>query len=190
MSRSKIIDRQIAALKAASGKKVEAGWFSSDRYGAEEGSLVGRSVSEVARLNEYGGTILHPGGTKYITDAIVKKRFVGSRFVSNSFQGEHKVTGPHSITIPARPFMRFAAMNFSRDRVKIQKSIAGKLASGKMNSDQALGAIGLVMESYIAKSIKNGPWKPNSASTIAKKGSSKPLIDSAHMLKTVNSKVS
>src|ERR1700686_544474 len=122
--RSKGIDKQIAQLKALSGKKVETGWFESDRYQAEDGKTVGRSIASVARLNEFGGEIEHPGGTKYITDAIVKGAAVGSRFVTKEFQGDHSTTGPHNITIPARPFMRLAAAKFQEIRAKVQEKNA------------------------------------------------------------------
>jgi hypothetical protein len=187
--RSKMIDKQIAILKASANKKVETGWFSTDRY-AGEGQLAGRSVAEVARLNEFGGTIKHPGGTKYITDAVVNQKFVGSRFVSSKFEGEHKITGPSVIVIPARPFMRLAESKFRAESLKIQMKIASKLIHGSINPQQAMEQIGLAMQGCIVDSIKNGGWVPNAASTIAKKGFDKPLIDSSHMWKTVNSKVS
>ena len=187
--RSKMIDKQIAILRATAGKKVETGWFSSDRYGGE-GEMAGRSVAEVARLNEFGGTIQHPGGTKYITDAVVKQKFVGSRFVKSDFAGEHKITGPSVIVIPARPFMRLAEMNFKADSLKVQMKIASKLIRGSISPAQAMEQIGMEMENYIVDAIKKGDWTPNAASTIAKKGFDKPLIDSSHMWKTVNSKVS
>jgi hypothetical protein len=182
--RSKMIDKHIAILKATSGKKVEAGWFESDRY--EDGT----PVAKIARLNEFGGTINHPGGTKYITDAIVKQKFVGSRFVSGSFKGDHKVTGPSVIIIPPRPFMRLASQMFTAESLSIQMKVAAKIISGKISPEQAMHQIGFAMQGCIVKSIKTGGWTPNAASTIAKKGSSIPLIDSAHMWQTVNIKVS
>jgi hypothetical protein len=186
--RSKMIDKQIAILKATSGKKVEAGWFESNRYPS------GVSVAEIARLNEFGGTIKHPGGTKYITDAIVggkvNQKFVGSRFVSGDFKGDHSVTGPHVIVIPPRPFMRLASQMFTNDSLRIQMKIAAKLINGKLSPDQAMNQIGIAMEGFIVKSIKDGVWTPNAASTVAKKGFDKPLIETAQMWKTVNSKVS
>src|ERR1700684_395155 len=55
--RSPMIDKQIEALKGMKDKKVEAGWFESDRYGATGSSSVGMSVAKVARINEFGATI-------------------------------------------------------------------------------------------------------------------------------------
>jgi len=191
-NRSRIVDRHIAALKSIEGKRVEAGWFESDRY-IGEGGEPGVRVSEIARLNEYGGTINHPGGTKYITDAIVMRRrearFVGTRFVSNEFEGEHKVTAPHVITIPARPFMRLAHTTFRAAIRDLQVRLARKIVDGQITPEQALGQIGEAMVGHIMKSIKTGPWIRNAPSTVSRKGFDKPLIDTSHMFQTVNSKV-
>lgn len=181
---SEMIKRHIAALKAMKGRSVQAGWFESAQY-EKDGKTI--SVARIARLQEYGGTIDHPGGTKYITDAIVGGRFVGARFVSRDFQGPHEVTKPHKIVIPPRPFMRLAWSNFYAARSTIQKKIAKQLVRGEIDIDQALAQIGLVLEGCIAKSIRNGGWTPNAPSTVAKKGFNKPLIDSGHMFQSISS---
>jgi hypothetical protein len=188
---SKMIDRHLKSMNAIEGKKVETGWFSTNRYSSgDDGKLEGRSVAEVAKLNEFGGTISHPGGTKYIEDAIVKGAFVGTRFVGKDFEGEHKVTAPHVITIPPRPFMRLAAKKFGSSRAKVESVIAAKLAKGEVSITQAMNQIGLAMQGEIVDSIKNGGWTPNAPSTIARKGSEKPLIESAQMWQSVTIKVS
>lgn len=97
--------------------------------------------------------------------------------------------GKTTYEIPARPFMRGAWLAFRTDRQKIQYSIAKKIIDKKMTGDQAMGAIGNILEGYIVASIKKGGWQGNAASTIKKKGFDKPLIDTGHMWKTVTSKV-
>lgn len=186
---SKMLERHIAILAAMKGKSVEAGWFESDRYPSGPDGGPGRSVAANARLQEYGGVIDHPGGTKYIRDAIVGGRFVGTRFVKKDFAGEHEVTGPYKIVIPARPFMRYAWTLFSQQRSNIQKKIAKQIFEDKISAAQALSQIGLAMQGCIVKSIKTGPWEPNSKATASKKGFNKPLIDSAHMMQSVSSQV-
>lgn len=189
MAGSPMIERHIAALKALKGRTVEAGWFESARYPSGVDGEPGRSVAANARLQEFGGTIDHPGGTKYITDAATPDRFLGTRFVKNSFQGEHKVTQAHKIVIPARPFMRYAWSLFYAQRSTLQKKIAGKLATGKIKPDAALAEIGNALEACIVRSIRNGNWTPNARSTVAKKGFDKPLIESSYMWQSVTSKV-
>jgi len=188
ISGSAMINRHIEALKALKGKSVEAGWFESAQYPSEEGKPA-RSVAANARFQEFGGTIDHPGGTKYITDAATSERMLGTRFVKNSFQGEHKVTQAHQIVVPARPFMRLAWSTFNANRGPIQKRIAAALISGKITPDQALGQIGLELEACIVKSIRNGNWAPNARSTVSAKGFDKPLIETSFMWQSVSSKV-
>lgn len=52
-------------------------------------------------IHQFGGTIKHPGGTRYV--------IIGGGmavFVRNSFTGPvHGVTGPHDIEMPARPYL-------------------------------------------------------------------------------------
>lgn len=85
--------------------------------------------------------------------------------------------------------MRLAWSRFNADRGTIQKRIARDLVSGKITPDKALGQIALILEGYIAKSIKNGNWEPNAKSTVAAKGFDKPLIHSSHMLQSLSSRV-
>jgi len=160
-ARSALIDKQIKALNGVKAKKVEAGWFESDRYGATKNNPVGNPVAVIARINEFGATV-----TRKTKDGSV------------------------TTVIPPRPFMRAAWLKFSSDRKKIQAMIAKKIIEGKMTDQQALGAVGNILEGYIAGSIRDGGWQGNAESTIAKKGFDKPLIDTGHMWKTVNSKVS
>ncbi len=65
------------------------------------------NVIPYARIHEYGGTINHPGGTPY---------FIGddglAKFVSKAKGGDLPVTKPHTITIPARPYIRPAFESF------------------------------------------------------------------------------
>lgn len=156
-NRSQMITRQIEALKKLNGKKVEAGWFETDRYGANKNGSVGMPVAAVARINEFGATIE---------------------------KNEKK------IIIPARGFMRGAWLAFSANRKKIQARIAKQMLENNKTPEQALGMVGNLLEGYIVGSIRDGEWEPNAPSTTAKKGFDKPLIDSGHMWKTVNSKVS
>ncbi|ADF29323.1 RNA polymerase [Pseudomonas phage EPa61] len=186
---SELIAAHLQMLRAMRGRSVSAGWYSTARYPDKAGGSVGIQVARIARLNEYGGTIDHPGGTRYIRDAIVRGRFVGVRFVRNDFPGETEVTKPHRITIPARPFMRYAWNLFSADRAAIQNRIAMRLARGQITPDQALAQIGLALEGYIARSIRTGPWVANSASTVRRKGFNRPLVDTAHMLQSISSRV-
>ena len=60
-------------------------------------------------LHEYGGTISHPGGTPYIFVGPGRVAFI-SKAKAQEYEAQTgitpKVTKPHSITMPARPFLR------------------------------------------------------------------------------------
>lgn len=188
MAGSPMIERHIKNLKAMKGRTVAAGWFETARYPGSD-DKPGLAVARIARLQNFGGTIEHPGGTKYINDAIVKGKFVGTRFVRNDFQGDHEVTQAHKIEIPARPFMQLAWHLFLQRRSIVQKAIASKLVTGEITIEVALAQVGMELENCIAKSIKSGGWQSNAPSTIRKKGFNKPLIDSAHLFQSISSQV-
>jgi hypothetical protein len=159
-----MIDRHIAALKQLKGHSVEAGWFESARYKAGRNSK-GKPIPD----KQIGTSISY----------VMRVQEFGATIKR----------GNATIVIPARPFMRLAYKKFLEQRKVIQKKIARQLVRGEIKPEQALGQIGLVLEGCIVDSIKNGGWEGNAASTIAKKGFDKPLIDSAQAWQAVASKV-
>jgi hypothetical protein len=180
---SDFITKQINALKAAKGKKVETGWFETQRYPADKDGAEGRLFSEVARTLEFGGTINHPGGTSYKQLDSGLTKFVKSGAAADG------VTGPHTIRIPPRPFMRLAAQMFQARRKKMEASLASKIVAGKITADQAMAQVGDEMEGCILESIRDGNWEPNAKSTIEKKGFDSPLTESGKMAQAIVSKV-
>lgn len=71
-------------------------------YGDSELEVKVTSNAEYAAIQEFGGTIRHPGGTPYfMRDG--KPVFVSNKGVG-AFHGLPK-TKPHDITLPARPYM-------------------------------------------------------------------------------------
>ena len=94
-----------------------------------------------------------------------------------------------SSTIPARPFM---STSFDENRQKINNAIAGeydKIIDGEGTVKRSLNLIGLLGVDLIQQKIRAIHYPPNSARTIAEKGSSKPLIDFGQMIQSVRSKV-
>lgn len=76
------------------------------------------SNAPYAAIQEFGGTIKHPGGTPYFIGSDGKPRFV-SKFGAGAFHGL-PTTKPHDITLPERPYMRPAA---KRERPKAVKRV-------------------------------------------------------------------
>lgn len=155
MSKSAMLSRHIALLKELEGRKIEAGWFATNKY------VDGKPVAYIAQLNEYGFT----------------------RVI-------HTKNGPSVQVVPPRPFMRKASDDFRKDIDEVMKRITGRLFSGAITVPQTLGQIGIAMEGYIVKSIKEGEWARNAKQTIYNKGFDWPLVHDGIMWQTVTSKVS
>lgn len=87
---------------------------------------------------------------------------------------------------PSRPFMRDSVdknedkiNNFCKTQMKL-------LSSGKTTTEQMLKSIGVFQKGLVQKEIRDGEFVPNAPSTIKRKGSDKPLIDTGTMRQSVN----
>lgn len=90
-----------------------------------------------------------------------------------------------TVHIPARPFLR---MSVDDNESKINSFLQSKkkqLASGT-SAEQILKEIGIFQKDLIQEKITEGSFEPNAESTVKKKGSSKPLIDTGRMRQSVN----
>jgi hypothetical protein len=84
MAGSKMLARHINALKAMKGKKVESGWFETDRYPS------GRSVAANARVQEFGA-IIKRGDTIITIPARPFMRLAWSQFSQKRHEIQAKV---------------------------------------------------------------------------------------------------
>ena len=92
-------------------------------------------------------------------------------------------------TIPARPFVAGAADKYRQDIATVMDGLGRKVESGSANADTAMEELGQWYEARQKDHIRSGEFEENAASTIAKKGSSVPLIDNAIMINTVRYEV-
>jgi hypothetical protein len=91
--------------------------------------------------------------------------------------------------IPPRPFVRGFA-DGKREQIAKTLEKVGKLVSeGKHDADTAIRRIGEYGQDGIKSYIRNGEFTPNADSTIAKKRSSKPLIDTGTMRNSIRYQV-
>lgn len=90
-----------------------------------------------------------------------------------------------SSSTPARPFMR---QSFENHQSELQKACndANKILASGGTAQQALNRIGVVAKGLVQEEIVSGGFEPNAPSTIAKKGSETPLVDSGFMRESVN----
>lgn len=89
-----------AAEEGGQTLRKDGGLLGSITYEAGNGKVAIGTNKVYGAIHQFGGTIKHPGGTRYV---VVQGM---ARFVSNSFVGP--VTGltkSHPIPMPARPFL-------------------------------------------------------------------------------------
>jgi hypothetical protein len=91
-------------------------------------------------------------------------------------------------TIPARPFMRKAADDNEAAAIAYARRLSGLLMAGRLSPDGVLDAMGLWFQARIRTTIRTAfRWAvPNAPSTIRRKGSTRPLIDTGAMHGAVN----
>lgn len=68
---------------------------------------------------------------------------------------------------------------------RVTNRLGVKIILGKVSLDRALGIMGEMIKKDFKKKITSGDFTPNAPSTVARKGSDKPLIDTAQMLNSI-----
>lgn len=90
-----------------------------------------------------------------------------------------------TVNMPSRPFLR---KSVDENESKIKNFLQSKkkdLVRG-VSAEKVLKEIGIFQKDLIQEKITEGDFAPNAESTIKKKGSSKPLIDTGRMRQSVN----
>ena len=86
---------------------------------------------------------------------------------------------------PARPFMR-KSVDENTDKIKSMCARQLKRLGQGASAQDILEKIGVFQKGLIQRKIVDGTFEPNAPSTIRKKGSSRPLIDTGRMRQSVN----
>ncbi len=84
--------------------------------------------------------------------------------------------------VPPRPFMK---QTIDANNKKWMEIFEKKLKDFDYNIEKTLNFLGLIAMGNVKETILKGNFAPLSAETIKKKGHSKPLIDTTHMLNSV-----
>ena len=91
-----------------------------------------------------------------------------------------------STHIPERPFFRTSNKTMRRQVLAVLK---GRVDPRTMAVDaRTAGLVGQTAKREIQRNIRDGIWEPNAPSTIARKRSDTPLIDTGHMRRSVDYK--
>lgn len=86
---------------------------------------------------------------------------------------------------PARPFLR-QAYDDNKDRITEACGEFAKTLANGGSADSGLKKLGVFGVNLVQEKIINGSFTPNAPSTIKKKGSSRPLIDTGRMRQSVH----
>jgi len=95
----------------------------------------------------------------------------------------HEYGSPEK-NIPRRSFLRVPTMTKEREIIRFFDSRARQLTDG-MTADDILGQTGAFMQGIVLQSFRNNDWAPLKESTIARKGSSAPLIDKGQLIQSI-----
>lgn len=100
----------------------------------------------------------------------------GSKSIS---LGELAAIHEYGIGVPMRSFIRSWARG--PDPKPLLRRVAVALANGRIGKAQAQRLMGEILQASCQKNVSDGIPPPNAASTVKRKGSSKPLIDTGQL---------
>lgn len=175
-------------MKRLKNFSIKAGWFENAKYSDN------KPVAGIAAAQDGGATINHPGGTPY---KFGKNGEVV--FVKKDTPNPVGITKPHTIVIPPRPFMKPSVEDNKEDFVGQIEIISRQFLQGEISEQKAADKIGEAAAGNIKKAIAKVTAPPLKASTVRRKRNryadksvtgalTKPLMDSGHLLESVDSK--
>jgi hypothetical protein len=139
----------------------------------------GTSVGRVARTNEFGATVEHPGGTAYYWGGSGNMDYPEDlRWVANAdpMSENMKRTKAHRIQIPERPFLRTAVAFNTRKYIRMFRAGVNEMLRDEATQTTIYTQIGEVAVRDIRHSIRHWNNPPNSRQTEKLKGFNDPLV--------------
>lgn len=92
----------------------------------------------------------------------------------------------NDIRIPERSFIRSTLDERSREIDEFVAIQVDLMNEGKQDRASSLRKIGVFLQALIRNKINTGPFEANAPSTIASKGSARPLVDTGRLLQSIN----
>lgn len=140
------------------------------------GDKLTRRLNEIARNLSKGGTVrvgflegaTYPDGTPVALVAAIQE------------------FGAPSKGIPPRPFFRNM---IAEHQDEWPDAIAQNLAANNYDTERTLGQVGAAVAVQLRQSVIDTNEPPNAPATIKAKGSSKPLVDTGHLLQSIDFEV-
>lgn len=94
--------------------------------------------------------------------------------------------GAPSVNIPPRPFFRNMIADHSNEW---PKAVGDLLKTTDYDAEKTMGLAGEGIAGQLRQSVVDTNSPPNAESTIAAKGSAKPLVDTGHLLASIDYEV-
>lgn len=126
---------------------------------------------------------------KYLNNHILRVGVLGNESTDGVKVKDYAVYVEYgTLHIPSRPFFR-SVVSTKKGRDKISRRLKteiGYIIKGTKTGEQVLESVGIYTLGLIQESILKGNWTPNAESTLKNKNSSRPLVDTTTMLKSIS----
>jgi phage gpG-like protein len=179
--------------RAVDTLKTELKKFRGDKFvtvgiheSAEAHEGTDLTMAQLGAVHEFGADIDHPGGTPYgyASPQAVERGEV--RFLKKGTgYMELGVTQPHKVTIPARPWLVPGVESGTQEYLA---EIASSIKKGD-TLDTTLEVVGNIAAGTVQQFMTDLKSPPNAPSTVRKKGSDNPLIDTGALRSSVTYEV-
>ena len=178
-------NRMIEGLDELKDLEVVVG-IQSDAGMTDDGSM---TMAKLGAVHEFGADILQP--PQAVT--LYRRKNKNGKFANKGRFVKKKrantvttaITGWKRIHIPSRPFMRSAIDNNQNSIVRVARKEVEAIIDGEQDARMAAIGVGLHIEGLIKKNFVVGDFAPLAKSTIKRKGSSRPLIDTGHLRQSI-----
>lgn len=182
----------LAALK---GGRVDLGFFAGDAARSPEGKQ--KAAARAKRTDEYIGAGSKPGFFKQGVD-FSKKRAQVKGFGSNEGLTNPEIAAKHEfgVGVPRRSMLRMP-LHLHGDKLlkDAQGDATAQLKDVAKNprrtAKKVLDRLGIAGENLVQEAFATrgfGSWKENAPATVILKGSDAPLIDTAQLRRSVDSR--
>lgn len=150
----------------------------------------GAQIAVIAAANHFGATIKTKGGVSY-GYRTEKEAIAGQVRFMEAGKGfmELGKTSAGVTKIPARPFLDVAISKNKARYSKIFKNLIPKVIDEKMTAEQMLNSVGEAASSDVQDYLTELRDPPNATSTVSKKGSDNPLIDTGFLKQSIRHEI-
>lgn len=149
-------------------------------------------MAKLGAVQEFGADINIKAHTSTIYNRVKKNGDMKAGFVRKKRSNFARDVGvkAHTIHIPERPFMREGTDKAMNDVNEKTEQVASRIMNGTMSVHQGLNLMGQIVEKSIKDNMSHGGFKQNAKSTVRKKKSATPLIDTGRLRQSITTVVS